>query len=361
MKTVLVVAPRNHPNIEHIVLSLNQVGAEVILLVDYVTGDGPSNRVGLRVVTTDSIKSSMRIWLESIDPDLIIQRSFPKSITKQIRHFAGQFQTPWIQYDQRILRFGIIGTLVEFSHYLYRRIVGRPRTRITPVSENIGSVGQFAHSFNYPFLAVENLVLPSSSDPERPLRVLTIGKLWQKRKRQILLIRALAKLNFHGELVIIGATHGAKGSMNPKGVESAIYRLQEERRMSGGKYELKVLTDLSHNATMVHLSSSDIFCLPSVREPFAISPMEAMSLGLPVIISGSNGATSYLNNYADGIIFEPDSEKSLRLALAQLIESKPLRISLGTSARQRLIEQHGPESFINLLSNLGFRPDSDAE
>ena len=44
------------------------------------------------------------------------------------------------------------------------------------------------------------------------------------------------------------------------------------------------------------LKSSDVYVMPSVSEPFGISPLEAMQCGVPSIISHQSGCSEILNN-----------------------------------------------------------------
>jgi glycosyltransferase involved in cell wall biosynthesis len=44
------------------------------------------------------------------------------------------------------------------------------------------------------------------------------------------------------------------------------------------------------------LKSSDVYVMPSVSEPFGISPLEAMQCGVPTIISKQSGCAEILNN-----------------------------------------------------------------
>ena len=44
------------------------------------------------------------------------------------------------------------------------------------------------------------------------------------------------------------------------------------------------------------LKTSDVYIMPSVSEPFGISPLEAMQMGVPSIISKQSGCAEILNN-----------------------------------------------------------------
>ena len=44
------------------------------------------------------------------------------------------------------------------------------------------------------------------------------------------------------------------------------------------------------------LKASDVYIMPSVSEPFGISPLEAMQMGVPSIISKQSGCAEILTN-----------------------------------------------------------------
>ena len=44
------------------------------------------------------------------------------------------------------------------------------------------------------------------------------------------------------------------------------------------------------------LAASDVYIMPSVSEPFGISPLEAMQMGVPSIISKQSGCAEILTN-----------------------------------------------------------------
>ena len=44
------------------------------------------------------------------------------------------------------------------------------------------------------------------------------------------------------------------------------------------------------------LAESDVYVMPSVSEPFGISPLEAMEMGVPSIISKQSGCAEILDN-----------------------------------------------------------------
>ena len=55
------------------------------------------------------------------------------------------------------------------------------------------------------------------------------------------------------------------------------------------------------------LAASDVYVMPSVSEPFGISPLEAMEMGVPSIISKQSGCAEILNNVIKTDYWDIDS------------------------------------------------------
>ena len=66
------------------------------------------------------------------------------------------------------------------------------------------------------------------------------------------------------------------------------------------------------------LRQSDLFVLPSTNEPCSVALMEALALGLPVIVSASGGCVDLVSETC-GLQFEPDNPDSLAATLRSAI------------------------------------------
>lgn len=91
------------------------------------------------------------------------------------------------------------------------------------------------------------------------------------------------------------------------------------------------------------LQLSDVFCLPSYREGFGMSAIEAASLSLPVICSDAYGLRDSFVPDETGLECRVADVDSLYHSMKQLYDDKNLRNRLGENGRIRVIEKFNKE------------------
>jgi glycosyltransferase involved in cell wall biosynthesis len=93
-----------------------------------------------------------------------------------------------------------------------------------------------------------------------------------------------------------------------------------------------------------HLQEADIFVLPSRAEGLSNALLEAMTCGLPVVVSNIAANVSVTEHEKNGLVFSAGDPNSLASALALLLEQPELRARLGKAARQTIENRYSLDS-----------------
>ena len=81
--------------------------------------------------------------------------------------------------------------------------------------------------------------------------------------------------------------------------------------------------------------AAEIFCLPSLHEPFGIVILEAWASGLPVVASRIGGIPSFTKDGQDILHFSPEEPSSLGVQVAKLLDDKELAQRLAAAGREK--------------------------
>jgi glycosyltransferase involved in cell wall biosynthesis len=83
------------------------------------------------------------------------------------------------------------------------------------------------------------------------------------------------------------------------------------------------------------LSCVDIYALPSWREGFPRSAIEAAAMGLPVVATNIRGCRQVVEDGVNGLLVPPKDTGSLEIALTSLISNRPLREKMGQAGYKK--------------------------
>ena len=83
------------------------------------------------------------------------------------------------------------------------------------------------------------------------------------------------------------------------------------------------------------LAAGDIFAMPSLSEGLPLALVEAMSFGLPVVVSRVGGIPEVVTDNVDALLVPPSDVAALAGALRALIDDPVRRRRLGDAARTR--------------------------
>lgn len=99
------------------------------------------------------------------------------------------------------------------------------------------------------------------------------------------------------------------------------------------------------------LQAADIFCLPSYREGFGMSVIEASCLGLPVICSDAYGLADTMVDNETGLRCKVADVPTLVEAMKRLYEHPHERIRMGKNGRNRVLELFSGEKIVEAWCN----------
>jgi len=106
---------------------------------------------------------------------------------------------------------------------------------------------------------------------------------------------------------------------------------------------------------LLQLSYADIFALPSYREGFPNSIIEAMSLSKPIVASYVGAISEILDiNGTEqcGICVKPKDIDDLQMALKKVLNNKNLRNQMGIFSRNRVEKLYSSEIVFPRLLNI---------
>lgn len=197
-------------------------------------------------------------------------------------------------------------------------------TRIRCLAD--GSIcGVDAHRF-HPDSAVRERVRQSLGIPADALIVLFLGRL-TRDKGVLDLARAYAELAVRYPslyLLCVGPDEGGLRHV----LDGQLIAYYARVRFVG-------ITDVPQD----YMAAADIFALPSYREGFGSTILEAAACGLPAVASRIYGLTDAVADGVTGILHEPGDIADLAGALDTLIADAECRIRMGIAARARILEK----------------------
>lgn len=97
--------------------------------------------------------------------------------------------------------------------------------------------------------------------------------------------------------------------------------------------------------------AADLFCLPSIHEPFGIVVLEAWAAGLPVIASRVGGIPSFVDDGSDGILFDTDDADSFLTAFSAIIGDSRSKL-IAENGRQKANRQYSWQQITKRLVDI---------
>ncbi len=109
---------------------------------------------------------------------------------------------------------------------------------------------------------------------------------------------------------------------------------------------------LSKSQIIEYYQNATIFALPSYREGFPTSLMEAMSCGIPSIATNVEGSAELIKDGENGLLVPQKNPKKLAESIIYLLEHEEFRNRIGTNARDYIVKNYDWETITDGFEKL---------
>jgi glycosyltransferase involved in cell wall biosynthesis len=181
--------------------------------------------------------------------------------------------------------------------------------------------------------------LPASDNAST--RIAIVGSLGTGvKKRTDIAVRALAEARQGGraiKLLVVG-----DGSQR-----EALQHLSRELGIEDHVHFLGIRSDIPEV-----LAACDALCHAAPFEPFGIVAIEAMAMGLPVIVPNSGGIAEAVIDGVTGLLYPPLDSSALAAHMVALHVSPERRLELGHRARESAVNDFSAAVYVKRLYQL---------
>jgi len=102
---------------------------------------------------------------------------------------------------------------------------------------------------------------------------------------------------------------------------------------------VRFLGFLDEDQIIDELQRSDLFVLPSFVEGIPVAAMEAMAIGVPVVVTNIAGTSELVEDGKTGLLVRPSDSKTLANAIMRIAHDHPLALRLSEAARRKVAEE----------------------
>ncbi|RUR01230.1 glycosyltransferase [Labedella endophytica] len=186
-----------------------------------------------------------------------------------------------------------------------------------------------------------SLVAENEGKPEAGIEVLYLARL-HKRKRPATFVEVaqrLSKVFSTARFSLVGPDEGEGATVDD---------LIRRGKRSIDDDQIAWEGALSPDRTLDRMSHASIYVLPSVDEPFPMSVLEAMSLGIPVIVTDSCGLAGAIQRAGAGIVVD-STTYALEEAIRRLLSDGEMRRAMGQAARHMVTQDFSMGAVVGRL------------
>jgi glycosyltransferase involved in cell wall biosynthesis len=201
----------------------------------------------------------------------------------------------------------------QLPHHLPNRIV------FAPMGVNVEQVQR-----HQPYIPWE---------PGQVCRIFACGRL-NPMKGHEYLIQAVGELRQQGiDAYLQIAGEDKEGGV---GYRPVIERFIAEHDAAGF---VELLGAVSEDRVRQALETSHVFALASLNEGIPVAVMEAMAMGIPVVVTDVGGNAELIDHNQDALLVPAQDVEALTTAIASVLHNPELARQLSQSSRQKIVSQ----------------------
>ena len=152
--------------------------------------------------------------------------------------------------------------------------------------------------------------------------LLSVGEL-SKRKNQQVIIKAIARLN-DTKIKYFICGQGLLKQQLEKEIENL--NIKSQVKLLGFRTDIIELCKIA-----------DLFAFPSLQEGLPVALMEAMTCGLPCVVSKIRGNVDLVEKGVNGFVFENKKDKEIEESIHQAIENNTIRHSMKLENEKKMM------------------------
>lgn len=223
---------------------------------------------------------------------------------------------------------------------LTRPVLRRVHTALYLLEEEQRSLRRIEPAVSLQHLPNGVPIYETTADCRRthPVEVLYLARL-HPRKRPQLFVRAAAQLLQEGLDVTFRMVGPDGGEADDVSEAIAAIAQPDRLRWEGA---------LPPERTIERMERASFYVLPSVNEPFPMAVLEALGVGLPVVITDTCGLADIVRSSGSGIVVN-DSEDAFIAAVRTLSIDSELRAEMGAAARRAAVMHFGMDAVTRKL------------
>lgn len=288
----------------------------------------------LEFITKAFLKSQKILVENQID---IVHHLFPAVFNQTFSPLAllRNLRKPFIfgpvstHYVQRPIGEKLLRTLVSKLH---AKTVSKC-TRLIAINRHVKNLYSKIYGCSnisvIPLWVNTDVFKPSKRKDRKCFELLFAGSLYQVKGLEYLLkaLALIVKVRSNVKLKIVGEGPERK-------------RLEAIAKSLGIRNHIVFEGFVPYNKMPQYYQNCDVFCFPTLGEPFGKAVIEAMACGKPVVASNIGGPSEIIENYRNGVLAKPAQPRGWAQKIINLLEDEELRIELGKNARKTVLKNY---------------------